>query len=380
MDERQLLYLLDKFYLGTCTEEEEALLNEWFRQNEPEEQKWLLSESGEDGVANEMYSVFLRGLKNNKSNTLFKRKRLYIISSVAAAVLLFLCAGLYVYLHRTSNVQVAQTNIVHDVQPGRDGAILTLANGRQIVLDSAGNSSTVMSLGNADIVNRNGEISYYNKKEVATKQITYNTLSTPKARQYKIVLPDGTKVWLNAASELRYPTAFTGAERVVELTGEAYFNVVHNAEQPFKVKAGNKVIEDIGTVFDINSYEDEPEVKTTLLEGAVKVDGVLLHPGEQALADDKGEVRIEKHIDIRQVTAWQKGMFEFDNTGLEAIMRQISRWYDVDIVYQKPPGSDAFGGGINKNQPLSNVLKLLEANGVHFKLEGKTLIVNPSKN
>jgi ferric-dicitrate binding protein FerR (iron transport regulator) len=195
------------------------------------------------------------------------------------------------------------------------------------------------------------------------------------------MLPDGTKVWLNAASSIRYPAAFTGNERMVEVKGEAYFEVMHNDKMPFKVKAGGEIVQDIGTRFNINAYDDEPSMKTTLVEGSVKImwklqQPITLAPGQQIEADKSGQITLNRDADIEEAIAWKNGKFEFDNTDLATILRQVSRWYDVDITYKDDLGTTKFGGGISRNLNLSAILHLLESTGAHFTLDKRVIIVS----
>jgi len=330
--------------------------------------------------------------------------------AAAAIIILMLGAGSYFLFFNKSTLSKFTLSKVeglkgkNDVAPGGNKAILTLSNGKQIILDSAANG-TITQQGNTKIIKLDsGQLAYSaagSPLGVGGEAGAFNTITTPRGGQYQIILADGSKVWLNSASSLKYPTAFAGKERNVELTGEGYFEVAHNAAKPFKVLVNGIEVLDLGTHFNINAYDDESSIKTTLLEGSVKVTlspetvtlspskgesaGVRLKPGQQAQVTpeqrpDKsggaGGVSVQT-VDLNEVIAWKKGLFEFNKTDLQTIMRQISRWYDVDVVYEGKPNDNRFGGGISKNLPLSNVLKLLEANGVKFTLEGKVLKVKP---
>ena len=206
--------------------------------------------------------------------------------------------------------------------------------------------------------------------------LAFNTLSTPAARQYKLVLPDGSRVWLNALSSIRYPTAFTGDKREVDVTGEAYFEVVHNASKPFYVKTGAVSIKDIGTAFDINAYSDEPSIKTTLVEGSVELrvgnHNQLLKPGMQGVISNGSEVVSVGSVDVDEVTAWKDGLFDFNNLDMETVMRQIGRWYNMEIVYEGEKPQGHFSGIVNRNMNLAFLLKTLELNGMHFTIEQGT--------
>lgn len=262
-----------------------------------------------------------------------------------------------------------------DVLPGRSGAILTLADGTKVLLDSLGDG-IVATQGKTNVLIRNNELVY--DASAKQREVLYNTMTTPKGRQYLLVLPDGSRVWLNAASSINYPTVFAANDRSVTLTGEAYFEVAKDASKKFVVNANGVTTEVLGTHFNINAYEDEKETRITLLEGSVKVkqnaSNVILKPGQQAITKNT-DLSVNNNPDLEVVMAWKKGIFLLDNTDLPTIMRQISRWYDVDVVYQGKIDERKFGGGVSKNLPLSKVLELLEANGIKFKKEGRRIIL-----
>jgi ferric-dicitrate binding protein FerR (iron transport regulator) len=204
----------------------------------------------------------------------------------------------------------------------------------------------------------------------------YNTVTTDRGRQWQLTLPDGTKVWLNAASSIHYPLSFTGKEREVEITGEAYFEVVHNSKQPFKVKVAGQVINDIGTSFNVNAYPDEPSLQTTLVDGVIMVNGTKLKPGQQA-ALINNQI-IVSSANIEQALAWKNGAFSFDNADIYTMMRQLSRWYNVEVIYEGKPDSTPFKGEIGRSLTLAQVLKVLESLHVHFRIEeDKRIVILP---
>lgn len=320
-----------------------------------------------------------------------RRLRIYKIAA-AAAVIIALGTIAWWWLQsngrQTTDKPVAK---ITDIMPGKNGAVLTLANGRQLVLDSAGNGDLYTQTG-LQIVKHDSLIAYTapaSKKSDETGTISYNTLTTPKGRQFRLVLADGTKVWLNASSSVRYPAVFNGEERVVNVTGEVYFEVAKDPRKPFKVnfssKAGGGRVEVLGTHFNINAYDDEDAVKTTLLEGKVKVTqpakdtdmAAVLKPGEQAVIASHSRLTIDHSPNIDQVMAWKNGYFQFDRVDIKTVMRQISRWYDVEIVYEGPVTNDRFGGSIPRDATLSQVLNALEQSLVHFTIQGKKVIVTP---
>jgi transmembrane sensor len=296
--------------------------------------------------------------------------------AAAAAILVIAAgAGSYLYLSKRPQPIIANSNIRHDADPGRNAAILTIAGGKQITLDSTARG-LIGRQGNTTITNTDGRLLYTSLSE-RPAEIQVNTLTTRRGNQYQLVLPDGSKVWLNAASSITYPTAFAGNDRTVAITGEAYFEVLHKNKMPFRVKAGNQVIEDLGTHFDINAYTDEPVFKTTLLEGAIKINGLILKPGEQAGIGSNGKMTVLKDVDLDGIVAWKDGKFRYNSVDIESIMRQAARWYDLDVEYDGKI-DETFSGGISRNVNASELLHILEiTKKVHFDIEGKKIIVKP---
>lgn len=317
-------------------------------------------------------------------------KRRWQWVAAAVAILAVGVAG-YVLLNKKAAAPITVTAGTHksDVLPGGNKAILTLANGQQIVLDSAANGMLAQQ-GSAQVMKDGSTLKYEGGHAGAA--VSYNMLSTPRGGQYKLVLPDGSKVWLNAASSIRYPTVFADKERRVEITGEAYFEIAslsypqipgggRAGKIPFKVIVPGGQIDVLGTHFNVNAYSDEEAVKTTLLEGKVKVTGneqpVVLNPGEQARMKDNS-TEVVKNVDTEEIVGWTNGMFIFRDQRIEDIMKQISRWYDVEIHYAGKPVQEGFNGTIPRNVPVSKVLRLLELTTlVHFKIDGKKVTVLP---
>jgi transmembrane sensor len=294
----------------------------------------------------------------------------------AAAAVLVIAAGAggYLYLSPKPRPIIPGTALLHDAAPGRNAAILTIAGGRQIILDSNARG-TISRQGSTTITNTNGQLAYTALSETPA-EIQYNTLTTQRGNQYELILPDGSRAWLNAASSITYPTAFAGKERTVTITGEVYFEIRHD-RIPFRVKAGDQLIEDLGTHFDINAYPDEPVMRTTLLEGSVKVGGLVLQPGEQANVDRDGKMTLLKNVDLDEVVAWKDGKFRYSSADIGSIMRQAARWYDVDVEYEGKI-NETFSGGISRNVNASQLLHILEiTKKVHFDIDGKKIIVRP---
>ena len=309
-----------------------------------------------------------------------RRMRWYRFAA-AAVILVLLSASAYFYFSPHSPQRIAAVEPKqNDVAPPTNKAVLILADGTKIELDSTG-SGTLAVQGNVQITKKStGEINYAG---TATGVVTYNTLNVPRgSRPMSLMLSDGSKVWINVGSSLTYPTAFTGNERKVKITGEAYFEVVHNEKMPFIVEKGDLIIKDLGTHFNVNTYEDEPSEKVTLLEGSVRITrnslSQLLKPGQQVRVNNNN-IKVLNDVDLDEVMAWKDGKFMFDkNTDIGTIMRQISRWYNVEIEYQGNI-DQRFWGSISKNVNVSQVLKILEATGgVKFKVEGNKVFVMPA--
>jgi len=271
-----------------------------------------------------------------------------------------------------------------NIRPGGNKAVLTLGNGTQVILDSL-EPGAVVAQGNTKVIKTGGgEISYQVPGGRGNgKTVSYNTLTTPVGGQYQVTLPDGTKVWLNAASSVRYPTRFEGATRKVELTGEGYFEVAATSAMPFVVTHGTMQIQVLGTHFNVNAYEDNDKLKVTLVEGSVKVldtatrDARLIRPGEQALLDKDGHIALDRDADVEEVLAWKNGLFQFTGTGIREVMEQIARWYNVEVTYS---GSitQQFYGKMPRSASISDVLRMLEmTQGVRFIIQGNKITAMP---
>lgn len=325
-------------------------------------------------------------------------------ASLAAAVLLiFITVTIVLFSTKkpvneiNQVVEITKTTIKqkqlykNDVSPGGNKAILTLADGTKIVLDESSKGSLIKQ-GKATIIKLDsGRLAYnvQNVPNISMKVILYNTLTTPRGGQYCVTLPDGTIVWLNAVTSLRFPTVFTGNERRVEIKGEAYFEVAKNAAMPFIVKAGAEEIKVLGTHFNVTAYSDDKVIKTTLLEGQVEVTlpkshnseierkSIILEPGQQSQLDSNKELTVVT-ADLEEAVAWKNGYFIFSNENIESIMLKISRWYDVKVIFEMDPLNREFTGNISRTQNVSEVLNMLElTDEVHFKIEGKSITVLP---
>jgi transmembrane sensor len=388
LDKKDFEKLLDKYIAGEASlEEEQQLLNFYGSFQKNPKTLEATDELGENifGKIQENISAVE---ENQYSPSFYYLKSI----SIAALILLFISTGLYFYSNREilEPEQFTEIDVRNDILPGYNKAILTLADGSKISLDDAANG-LLASQGNIAITKtENGQIVYEKNNVDKSKFISHrsaiNTIQTPKGGKYQIRLPDGSKVWLNSASTLIYPTTFAGNERKVQLKGEAYFEIAPNKNVPFRVESDNQIVEVLGTHFNINSYDDEDYVKTTLLEGSVKVilssnpneisKTKLLKPGEQSLTkSSQSGIRIE-NADTEKAVAWKNGYFKFRNTPIKEIMREIERWYDVELVYEGKIPSDEFTGFISNDVKISAVLKIMEeSGGVKFSVKGKKLKV-----
>lgn len=315
-----------------------------------------------------------------------KKRSIRFYRYAAVAAMLMVVAGGVLYFSSRNELKinpVVAKNKSLDVLPGVDKAVLTLSDGSKVILDDHNNENIIEKSGLTISKTKDGQL-IYKVSNVAPKggPIAYNTIETANGNQYQILLPDGTKVWLNAASSLKYPEVFMGSERKVTLTGEAYFEVAKNKQMPFRVESKNQTVEVLGTHFNINSYMDDHAIKTTLLEGSVKVSNAnfakILKPGEQAVIKNEGlgAINILNNIDTDDETAWKNGQFRFNNASLKSILNQLERWYDVKIDYTSVP-EKRYNGMVPRKSKLSEVLNMLELTGnISFEIaENKHLKV-----
>ncbi|HTI11433.1 MAG TPA: FecR domain-containing protein [Puia sp.] len=397
MGKERISYLLQQYSSGRATKEE---VEEMFGLMRSEESSALLKDLILDKHNDEEEEISLPSRNWDRMwhavrsvTNLPARKKVFSLGwgRVAAAVLIVVMSGVaYRILHKTNvNKTISQVHYSNDILPGSNKAILTLANGATIVLDSVHNG-LIGRQGNTSIVKVDAGALAYDTRSKHEGEILYNAISTPRGGQYQVILPDGSKVWLNAASSLRFPTSFVGKERLVELTGEAYFEIAKNRAMPFRVyvvpplgsgREGMNV-QVLGTHFNIKAYENEQSIRTTLLEGAVKVKfsgpEVQLQPGRQAIADNGANMLRVVDANTEQVVAWKNGLFRFKETSIRELMREVERWYNVEVVYNTEKTDQDFTGIVPRTQNISALLNTLELTGtVHFKIEGRKIIVLP---
>lgn len=390
MDRQEARLLLERYLAGQCTPEEQERVKLWYQELE-EEYSWELDAASREARGLQLKAKIDASLDCQVQETpVVPLYRTRWLRMAAAAVLILTLGGSTWWALHKKEVPQSQASLtaplMNDAAPGGNRAVLTLADGTRITLDSAQNGALAQQ-GSIKVMKvDSGQLAYETGGQPASgAAVQFNTLVTPRGGSYGVTLPDGTKVWLNAASTLKYPTAFTGNERKVTLEGEAYFEVVGNTTQPFKVsvaatKAGGDPMEVtvLGTRFNIMAYRDEKTINTTLIAGAVKVaQGNTvrqLAPDQQALVSIAGEMEIRKEINAADAAAWKSGLFHFQKADLPSVMRQIARWYDMDIVYEGRPDI-RLSGMISRNINVSEVLKLLESNGAHFRIAGKKIVV-----
>lgn len=389
MNTEQAKVLLQRYRMGLCTSEEIAAIEEWYDSMvEKSDVEW--TESEKTAFEYLLKRSILTAIHKSEPAviSLANKKRFSYLRwvAVAATIILAFGAGGYFWLFTKKPAGIATTektvpHMQNDALPGTNQPVLTLANGKQVVLDSI-KSGTLALEENASVVKlADGQITYQPVPSPAS-QVTYNTLTVPKGSNIvQLTLADGSKIWLDAASSIVYPTAFTGKERKVEITGQVYFEIAKNPAIPFIVKKlhGDAEVRVLGTHFNINAYDDEAVTTITLLEGSVQVtkgkNNRLLSPGQQIQINSMDNMALKENADVDAVMAWKNGMFQFNNAGLPDVLRQLARWYDVDIVYKGKVPEREFQGKMERNLKLSQVLRILEKNQVNFKIEEKKLIV-----
>lgn len=380
--DQYLLEIITKFQNGQATEAEIQEIDMWYE-----------NQASNSGYTDDMSPVERLGAKQKilqrinddiqeeitPVTKIYSYKKLKIF---ALAAVMLLAVGTTLYLNLSDQkVERRDSIAVNDVAPGKDKAILTLANGKKISLTNLTNGQIASQSGIKISKTANGHLVYETtgNAEIKSLKPEFNTIEVPVGGQWQVILPDRSKVWLNALSSITYPVHFNGKERAVKISGEAYFEVAHNSKMPFKVQCGTQTVEVLGTHFNIMAYADEKLIKTTLLEGSVKISEgkatKLLVPGEQAQVG-LGKIAVTNDVDMEDVVAWKNGYFKFDDN-LETIMAKVAKWYDVDVVYQsKPDPNNVYAGKVSRSKNISSLLKIIEFNGdVHFKIEGRRVIV-----
>lgn len=373
--------LYEKYLSGLCTQEEKEAIENYQDSFDPDSHYWIKEQMGEQEFVKEtIHARLLASIASHK-----RRQIIRIWSAAAAAIILILSSGIYFNNHKKKATVIVQTEsprFKNDVLPGDNRAILTLDDGSKINLDDAQNG-ILASEENTDIRKTGSGQLEYSAGDKLNETVKYNTLSTPMGGQYQLALPDGSKVWLNSGSSIRFPTSFTGKERIVELKGEAFFDIKKNKKMPFIVHTNNSMdIRVLGTQFNVMAYDDEKSINTTLLEGSVQIlkesGTAYLEPGQSAtLNKGTGKIKVAP-ADIDEAVAWKNGFFIFSNENIESIMRKVSRWYNVEVDYQGNLSNKDFVGTISRDKNISEILKMLELTGaIHFRIEGRRITVMP---
>lgn len=383
-DEERISFLLRRYISNQCSARELQELFKWIGSNKDEtvisdELKALWQDSQPEYChTGEQWEHLYKNMMETHRNRSIVNPVKWFKFTVAATIIITLSLSFYFYKVKIKAAENRFVKTNTELKPGTNTAILTLGNGSKVLLDDV-KGSVAAHQGIQIIKTANGQLIYKLHKKDLSLNAEFNTIETPKGGQYQIIMSDGSSVWLNAHSSLKYPISFGAKERVVELIGEAYFEIAKNNKAPFKVLTGNQIVEVLGTHFNINGYVDEPNIKTTLLEGSVKVSSVkndertMLMPGQQSIFG-VNELHVNQ-VDAEEAIAWKNGYFTFNNSNLESIMRQVSRWYNVDIVYQNSKVKhQLFSGNVSRFENASQVLSILELTGlVHFKVEGRRI-------
>ncbi len=390
MQKEEVRELVEKYLHNTASREEEERLLQWYWKESSLESEWELNNSQTENELKSM--IYAKIIKHDEIDTgsNFKSKSKFSRLRVPLLFMAVVIIGTYFY---TSRVQKENTDQVvasikpNDILPGGSRAILTLADGRKIELDESENGVLVNQGGIKVHKNSDGIIEYtfikQERKDIAVSdkaEPVYNTIETPVGGKYQLNLADGTKVWLNSSSSLRFPIFFSDDNREVELKGEAYFEVSKDFKRKFSVRSGIQTVEVLGTQFNINAYSDEKSIKTTLFEGEIRVidlktnDSKLLKPGEQSNVDQSIQI---KRIDTQAEIAWKEGYFYFKKADIQTVMRQLGRWYGVTTRYEGNIPVNHFSGSISNSLTLLEVLEILEKSDIHFSLDGKEVVVMP---
>lgn len=384
MEEKDFLNILNKYLEGKATRAEEDFINKYYELFDLKPESGSLEDDAKLRLENRIQDGLHDGIK--KAEIAKKNKVIYRRLAVAASLLIMISFFSYFnFFKGESRTAELSESLKRSsaVSPGSDRAVLTLANGEKIALNEV-NAGVLARQGNVEISKTaQGHLNYSASKD--GKQLAaFNTLSTPRGGQFHLILPDGSKVWLNAASSIRFPTSFSTGQREVTITGEVYFEVAKDKRKPFRVFSKDQVVEVLGTHFNINAYEDEQSVRTTLLEGSVRVTAqdsrrerklsLLLSPGHQATYQQGNIVLTES--DTESAVAWKNGYFKFSRENIQTIMRQISRWYNVDVEYRGGVPTDEFVGKISRSSSIEGVLRILSLSNVQCQLEGNKVIIN----
>lgn len=380
MKQDRLQFLLTRYSQNQCSAEELRELEDWFHARDLDNgdfEDWLAGAGGKEALSSELFEDFLQMTQVHE-----KKPAVRLWIGIAASILVVMSTGVLLFLKKQAslekNLYVKESSVI---KPGSDQATLTLSDGSEIMLTNSkeGHLATENDIDiNKDTKDR---VSYEHHTNAKVDQkLVFNTITTPRGGRYAIRLADGTDVILDAESSITFPVAFNGHERKVSVTGQVYFKVVHDERQPFRVMAKGQMVEDLGTSFNVNAYSDNPSLKVTLVEGKVNVGSKLKYvsmlPGEQAeVMDGQQNINVRK-VDVNEVVAWREGWFVFHNESIMNVLKEVSRWYDVDIKFAGPVNEKRFGGTISRYKEITEVLDNLKiTGGINYKIEGRRVIL-----
>jgi len=378
MTEDEIVSLLERYELGTCSKQEKRLVEQWI-DHRLKTTEWSWKNPDErDAVRRVMLAQLqsrLFPVQRRDLTIVFRRV------GIAASIILCLSVALIMLLRQQPSIAVEERFYTEQaVSPGRNVARLTLFDNKTIWLDDVAVGRVYNHNGMQIVKLEDGSVRFEMDASAIGNDIRQNTISIPRGAHYRIILPDSTRVWLNSATTLAFPVTFAGAERKVALSGEAYFEVAKDSNKPFKVNANGTQIAVTGTHFNVMAYTDEQHVVTTLLEGGVDVfkgsSKIKLSPGQQAVTGVSNATAQKNDVDTELATAWIRGNFVFEEQSIQSIMKSIARWYNVEVIFRDPPSQKTFGGTYTRSKPLAELLQHLEAlSGMKFKLEERRVLV-----
>ncbi|MNK55041.1 fec operon regulator FecR [compost metagenome] len=383
LNTNEIKYLIGKYNNQTATPAEKKLVEEWYERID-----------GADLTQNELADIEVKKQILNRVTARInhvdkpKPKQIklnYALFFKAAVILIALIAGTYSYFNQSDRSPVLATSVKTNTKPiipGGNNAVLQLADGSQVILNKTADGQVANQSGVQVIKTKSGELLYRFTGNTTAKAAAINTVSTPRGGQYHLILVDGTEVWLNASSSVKFPSAFVGNERKVEVTGEVYFEVAKNKTKPFIVHTDQSDIKVLGTHFNVNTYVDETYQRTTLLEGSIEIKRgnkkALLKPGQQASLNGKIDgIAVNEIADLEAVVAWKNGYFQFEKSDLPSVMRQVSRWYDAEVIYNGKIPAKQYSGKIPRNVSIAKLVEMLAYSGIHCKVEYNQITVNP---
>jgi transmembrane sensor len=375
--------LIKKYNSQTATSNERMIVEQWY--DRINGAALAQDQFNEADIKKQVFENITSQIDNKKtSRAPQKLKLFYTLFFKAAVIIMVLLAGTYVYLKQTEHPSLTTSlkSKKSKIIPGGDNAVLLLADGSQVILNSASDGQIADQSGVKVVKTKSGELIYRFAKNADPKSSSVNTVITPRGGQYHLVLVDGTEVWLNAASSIKFPTAFNGNDRRVEVSGEVYFEVAKNKNKPFIVHTDQSDIKVLGTHFNVNTYDDEEVQRTTLLEGSIEIrrgsQKMLLIPGQQANISGKSNIlKIKEIDDLDAIIAWKNGYFQFEKSDLQSVMRQVSRWYNTDVGYNGTIPTKQYTGKIPRSVNVAKLIEMLSYSGIHCEVEQNQITVNP---